>query len=93
MKLEDVVVYNKLTKCASCDSHEYTLPFPITKEIEQYIVWSLGPLKFPLSRIKVIKIDNMYFQLQGRVGLNSLRVKYQMPTLAFPITQPLIKFH
>lgn len=75
-KLKDVVAHTKLTQCASCDSHEYILPFPITPDIQHYINF-LGPLKFPLERVKVIKIENEFIQLSGRVGQNTIRIKFK----------------
>lgn len=65
-----------LTQCASCDSHEYLLPFPITADIEDYIS-CIGKPHYPLSRIKTIKIDNEFVQLWGKVGRTRLRVKFK----------------
>ena len=74
--LEDVVIHKKLTQCASCDSHEYTLPFPITSRIGNYIV-CMGPLKFPLDKVKVVKIENPFVHLMARVGQNTVRIKFK----------------
>lgn len=76
IKLSDLVEHKKISACAVCDSHEYTLPFPITNEIEGFLA-PIGTLKYPLDKITFIKIDNDLIILQGRVGRDVLKVKFK----------------
>jgi hypothetical protein len=73
---KEIIGYKKLSSCSVCDSHEYTLPFPITKEIEQYLV-PMGPLKFPLDKVALVKIENDQVEVNGRVGRSVIRVKFK----------------
>ena len=75
MTLFDQVKYRKITACASCDSHEYTLPIPVTQDIEHYLKY-LGPLKYPLDKVSIIKIETQSVKLQGRVGSPTLKIKF-----------------
>lgn len=72
----DIIGYKKMSACSVCDSHEYTLPFPITCEIAEFLT-PLGPLKFPLNSVQLIKIENDQVDLMGRVGRTILRVKFK----------------
>jgi len=72
----DVIGYKKLSSCSVCDSHEYSLPFPVTKDIATYLA-PMGPLKFPLDKVALIKIENDQVQIDGRVGRSVIRVKFK----------------
>lgn len=74
--LASVLKHTTLRQCASCHSHEYILPFPITSEIESFLK-PFGSLKYPLDKIKIIKIDNNYVHLNSRIGSSNLRVKFK----------------
>lgn|SRR3990167_4063282 len=75
-KFSDIVSHKQFHACASCDSHEYALPFPVTAEIESYLL-PLGRLKYPLNQVAFIKIDNEEIVLQGRVGRITIKVKFK----------------
>lgn len=65
-----------MSACSVCDSHEYTLPFPLTREIEQFLA-PLGPLKYPLDKVVLVKLETDNIDLQGRLGRITLRIKFK----------------
>lgn len=75
-KFSDLVDHRNVGGCSACDTHEYELPFPITKEIEQFLV-PFGPLRYPLDKITFVKIDNQHIGLQARLGRTQIRVKFK----------------
>jgi hypothetical protein len=76
VKFEELVVRKKLNSCSSCDSYSYTLPLPITKEIDSFLI-CFGALKYPLDKIQIIKLDNDHFRIESRVGSTELKVKFK----------------
>jgi hypothetical protein len=75
-KFEDLVSRKKLNSCSSCDSYSYTLPLPITREIDSYLI-CFGALKYPLDKIQIIKLDNDHFRIESRVGSTEMKVKFK----------------
>lgn len=73
---ENIITKTKLNTCSSCDSYNYQLPLPITKEIDSFLL-CFGALKYPLDKIQIIKIDNEHFRIESRVGYNDIRVKFK----------------
>ena len=76
INFKDIVGYKKLSACSVCDSHEYSLPFPITKDIAPYLA-PFGPTKFPIDQVALIKIENDFVDIVGRVGRSVIRVKFK----------------
>lgn len=76
INFRDVIGYKKLSACSSCDSHEYTLPFPLTREIEGFLA-PLGPLKYPLDKVVLVKLETDNIDLQARLGRITLRIKFK----------------
>lgn len=74
--LADIVKHVRMAQCHSCNAHEYKVPFPITPDIEAFIN-CFGPLKFPLSKVKIIKLENDHIQITSRVGSSAIRVKFK----------------
>jgi len=76
VQLKTVLKHYPLSRCATCDSHEYILPFPITGAITDFLV-VFGELKYPVPKISLIKISNPHIQLNSKVGTNKIRIKFK----------------
>lgn len=74
--LSDVVKHTRLSQCHSCNSHEYRVPFPISAKIELFIN-CFGALKFPLDKVKIIKLENEHIQIMSRIDSSSIKVKFK----------------
>ena len=75
-KFSDIIGVRKVTTCTSCESYVYRVPFPITKQIENFLV-AFGPLRYPLNKVQIIKMENIYIYMFGRCGQNELRIKFK----------------
>lgn len=75
-KFSEIVDHRQIYSCASCDTHEYVLPMPLTREIDGFIR-AFGDLKYPLDRVAIVKIDNDDVSLQARVGRTHIRIKFK----------------
>lgn len=75
-KFSEIVKYTKLAQCHSCNSHEYRLPLQISPKIEKFMS-PFGSMKFPLDRVKIIKVENEQVQISSRVGTNIIRIKFK----------------
>lgn len=75
-KFSDVIECVKINACTSCETYRYTLPLPITKEIDFYLL-CFGPLKYSLEKVSIIKLDNDYMRIEGQVGLTTLVIKFK----------------
>lgn len=76
VKFYDIIEFSKISSCSSCSTYVYTLPFPVDKEVEQAFL-PLGALKYDLNKYKIVKIDNDSLQIAGRLGTNTLTVKFK----------------
>lgn len=74
--LSNIVTHVKMAQCHSCDTHEYRLPFPITSAIYDFLI-CFGEFKYPIDKVKIIKIENEYLQIAGRIATTSIRVKFK----------------
>lgn len=70
----------KVSTCASCASYHYEIPLPITRDIENFIT-VFGSLKYPLDKVLLIRIENEFFSLDGRIGGLIIKVKYKKEDL------------
>lgn len=75
-RFSDLVDHKRLGSCSSCDTNEYQLPLPLTKEIGTYLE-PFGQLMYPLDKVGLIKIDNERVNIQARLGRTSIRVKFK----------------
>lgn len=76
VKFDDVVDVARFANCASCNTYVYTLPCSLDVDFEDFI-FVVGKLKYPLSKVKIIRIDNEDIKLTSRVGRNWFEVKFK----------------
>lgn len=73
---DEIIEVSRYSSCKSCETYIYTLPCNIFVDFEKYM-FSVGGLQYPLSKVKMIRIDNEYLKATSRVGRNWLEVKFK----------------
>ena len=75
-KFSELVDHRQIYSCSTCDTHEYILPQPLSREIERFLV-EFGELRYPLDKVAIVKIDSDDVSLQARLGRTHIRVKFK----------------
>lgn len=73
----EVIHVRKIAACKTCETYSYLLPCNLNEKVEKYLA-PFGKLAYPLSHVKIIKIENEFVLLtQARVGANKLKIKFK----------------
>ena len=72
----DLVQVKRLQGCKTCITMQYTLPQPISRKIEGYIL-PFGKLAYDLEVYSIIRIDNDAILLQSRLGNVDIHIKFK----------------
>lgn len=75
-KFNDFVQAKHLQGCKTCKTMQYTLPQPISRKIEEYLL-PFGKLVYDLEVYSIIRIDNDSILLQSRLGTVDMQVKFK----------------
>jgi hypothetical protein len=76
VKFEDVIDVNRFSGCKTCNTYIYTIPCHLDIDFGDYIR-GIGKLKYPLKKIKMIRMDNELVKITSRVGRNYLEIKFK----------------
>lgn len=76
-KYTDIVDIRKMTNCPVCYTYLYTLPVPLSKNIEDFLL-PFGKMAYNLNSCQIVRIDNELLELfQARLGTDSFRIKFK----------------
>ena len=74
-RFDQVIDVTKHAQCATCNTYIYTLPCEIDVDFGDYLT-GVGNLKYPLRKVKMVRMQNENLVMTSRVGRRWLEVKF-----------------